>query len=167
MHFFFSLFPFPWFLDMFVVRLGISAALTHFLYHSSSLARSLLITNDPFPTLTRISCRFFVVRRILLLPFSFSNPLFNHVPYHLHTILYQTRYDVYTKPRTFFFFFSGGIFVPYYDTTLLDIHILYKYSTVNDEKTERKAIYMYAFCIKIRVILQVITDFVIKFDPAD
>lgn len=101
--FFFSLFPFPWFLDMFVVRLGISAALTHFLYHSSSLARSLLITNDPFPTLTRISCRFFVVRRILLLPFSFSNPLFNHVPYHLHTILYQTRYDVYTKPRTFFF----------------------------------------------------------------
>lgn len=57
--------------------------------------------------------------------------------------------------------------MPYYDTTLLDIHILYKYSTVNDEKAERKAIYMYAFCIKIRVILQVITDFVIKFDPAD
>lgn len=50
---------------------------------------------------------------------------------------------------------------------LYSIYILYKYSTVNDEKTERKAIYMYAFCIKIRVILQVITDFVIKFDPAD
>lgn len=35
------------------------------------------------------------------------------------------------------------------------------------KKRREKAIYMYAFCIKICVILQVITDFVIKFDPAD
>lgn len=89
----------------------------------------------------------------------YHSPLVIHYLIMCHTIFIRffiKRDTTCIQNLELFFFFSGGIFVPYYDTTLLDIHILYKYSTVNDEKTERKAIYMYAFCIKIRVILQVI-----------